>query len=146
MPNIFGPLKKYSDSDPYYILHNRDLKGGYQIVSSLLERDSIIVAVRQIGLKVYVVENDTEYLLKGGITNTNWTIQTSNSESGDLTYVHNQMSAIDIWLINHNLGKYPSVTILDSSGQTVIGNIEYLDFNNITLTFSAAFSGKAYFN
>ena len=49
-------------------------------------------------------------------------------------------------MINHNLGKYPSITVIDSGGSEVIGEVEYVDTNNVTLTFSAAFSGKAFLN
>jgi hypothetical protein len=38
------------------------------------------------------------------------------------------------------------VTVKDSAGSTVIGEVEYVDLNNITITFSGAFSGEAYLN
>ena len=46
----------------------------------------------------------------------------------------------------HGLGKRPSVTVVDSAGTAVIGEIEYLDDNTVRLTFCAAFSGTAYCN
>lgn len=64
----------------------------------------------------------------------------------DKSYKHIQAVPADQWQIAHNLGKYPSVTVIDSSGNTVFGKIEYSDENNITLIFSAAFSGTAYLN
>lgn len=48
--------------------------------------------------------------------------------------------------INHQLNKNPSVTVLDSANNTVIGDIQYIDNNNIRLTFSSAFSGKVILN
>lgn len=66
--------------------------------------------------------------------------------SGDLTYVHNQLAASATWTINHNLGKYPSVTIVDSAGTIVEGNITHTDANTSVATFSAVFGGKAYCN
>lgn len=50
------------------------------------------------------------------------------------------------WTINHGLNCYPSVTIVDSTGREVIGAVEYIDADNLTVTFSAAFSGTAYLN
>lgn len=43
--------------------------------------------------------------------------------------------------VPHNLGKYPSVTVFDSAGDQVEGDPNYTDLNNLTLNFSAPFSG-----
>lgn len=64
----------------------------------------------------------------------------------DKHYVHTQMSASETWEITHNLGKYPAVSIVDSSGNLVVGEVSYKDKNNLTLTFSSAFSGICYCN
>ena len=60
------------------------------------------------------------------------------------SYVHDQLSSSSTWTVMHNLNKYPNVTILDSAGTLVIGEIEYLSKNSLMLRFSAEFSGKAY--
>lgn len=69
----------------------------------------------------------------------------SDGES-DKFYEHNQIAASNTWVINHNLNKYPSVTIVDSGETKVEGDVEYNSINQVTLTFSSVFSGKAYFN
>ncbi len=51
-----------------------------------------------------------------------------------------------VWNIQHNLYKFPSISVIDSGGTVVVGEYTYIDNNNVTLTFSAAFSGKAYLN
>lgn len=61
-------------------------------------------------------------------------------------YTHHQLASSDTWNINHNLGKYPSITIVDSAGTMVMGDILYIDENNLQVSFSSAFSGKAYLN
>lgn len=66
--------------------------------------------------------------------------------SGDLTYIHDQQTAASVWTVTHNLGKYPSVTVVDSGGNVAVGDIAYTDNNSLTITFSAAFAGKAYIN
>lgn len=48
--------------------------------------------------------------------------------------------------ITHNLGKFPSVTIVDTAGSEIIGNITYIDINTVTLSFSSQTRGTAYFN
>ena len=60
------------------------------------------------------------------------------------TYVHVQGVASDTWTINHNLDFYPSVEIVDSAGNDVVGNYQFINTNVITATFNYPFSGKAY--
>lgn len=43
--------------------------------------------------------------------------------------------------VGHNLGKLPAVTVLDSAGDEVEGDVQLLDLNNLTVSFSAPFSG-----
>jgi len=68
--------------------------------------------------------------------------------SGDeaKNYTHVQGTPASVWEVQHSLNKNPSVTIVDSSNNVVYGQIEYLDSNNVRLTFASAFSGKAYLN
>lgn len=61
-------------------------------------------------------------------------------------YTHVQGTSSTVWTINHNLNRTPSVTVVDSADQVVIGNVIYVDKNNIEIYFSAEFSGKAYLN
>ena len=62
------------------------------------------------------------------------------------TYAHNQSTASASWSIAHNLNKYPSVTITDSAGDEVEGEVRYNGLNSLTVSFSAPFAGKAYLN
>ena len=61
-------------------------------------------------------------------------------------FTFTQSSAATTWNITHNLGKFPSVSIVDSGNTIVYGNIDYTSENALTITFSAAFGGKAYLN
>lgn len=62
------------------------------------------------------------------------------------TYVHTQSTAASVWTITHNMGKYPSVMVVDSAKNVVYGDVKYDGLNRLTLTFSATFSGYAYLN
>ena len=64
----------------------------------------------------------------------------------DKHYAHDQGMPSQVWTINHNLNKYPSAIAVDTAKSIVVGQIDYLDLNNITITFNAAFSGEAYLN
>jgi len=61
-------------------------------------------------------------------------------------YAYEQTTDSVTWTIDHNLGKYPTVAIIDDSGESVIGEIQYVSINQIVLTFSEAISGKAFLN
>ena len=62
----------------------------------------------------------------------------------DIAYAHTQGTASATWTINHNLDFYPNVTVVDSAGTIVEGEISYTTRNQVVLTFAASFSGKAY--
>jgi hypothetical protein len=62
------------------------------------------------------------------------------------TSVYDQYVPASVWTIAHNLGRYPSVTTVDSGGDTVYGDIDYLSANELTISFASAFGGVAYLN
>lgn len=100
-------------------------------------QESISVSVQQSGYnKTTVVKQPVQNTvdiagLKGG---------------GDKNYVHIQSTPSNEWSVSHNLGKKPSAIVVDSTDTVVYGDIQYIDDNTVTLTFSGAFSGRAYFN
>jgi hypothetical protein len=59
-------------------------------------------------------------------------------------YTHVQSVPSTTWTIVHNLGYYPSVTVVDSADSAVIGDVSYVSDNELTVSFSVAFGGKAY--
>ncbi len=60
-------------------------------------------------------------------------------------YKHTQGTAASTWTINHNLGYEPGgVSVVDSAGTTVIGTIQHTSANQIVVSFTSAFGGKAY--
>ena len=61
-------------------------------------------------------------------------------------FVFTQSVSSRTWEIEHNLEKYPSVSIVDSGGNQVMGDVTYNSDNKLTVNFSSAFSGKAYLN
>lgn len=64
----------------------------------------------------------------------------------DLNYVHYQSIPSSSWVVAHNLNKYCSVTVVDSAGSYVIGDVYYSDINTVVISFTASFSGKAFCN
>ena len=64
----------------------------------------------------------------------------------DLHYTHDQGMPSLVWTVNHNLSKYPSAAAVDTAKSVVMGQVDYIDLNNLTITFNASFSGEAYIN
>lgn len=61
-------------------------------------------------------------------------------------YVHEQGIASAVWMVQHNLNKYPSVTVVDSAENEIVTEVEYLDKNSVKITMTGASKGRAYLN
>lgn len=64
----------------------------------------------------------------------------------DKTFVFEQGEASDTWEIEHNLGKYPSVEIVDTAGNRFFPAVQWVDENNCIATMNGACKGKAFLN
>lgn len=100
--------------------------------------------------------NDVDVFIKGRNTKVDVSVPPSpgadidvgigTNYGGDKHYRHIQATASDTWEVKHNLNKYPSVTIVDSAENVIIGDVQYIDKNNVVLTFTTPLVGEAYFN
>ena len=72
----------------------------------------------------------------------------AKGDKGDslTTYDHHQMIAASVWTIVHNMDRNPSVSVVDSGGSMVSGDVVYIDTNTIQITFSSGFGGTAFLN
>jgi hypothetical protein len=61
-------------------------------------------------------------------------------------FVFDQPSPSATWVVVHNMGKFPSVTIVDTAGDEVDAEVRHNSINQLTITYSAAVAGKAYLN
>jgi hypothetical protein len=61
-----------------------------------------------------------------------------------VSYRHIQNASLTTWTINHNLNFYPNVTVFNSAGDQVEGDVVHTDATSLTVTFSSAMSGKAH--
>ena len=64
------------------------------------------------------------------------------------TFIFTQAVSANPWVVVHNLGKYPSVTVTDSNvtPRVVVAQVDYDNTNQVTITFAGAQAGKAYLN
>lgn len=66
------------------------------------------------------------------------------TDSGKYSHRYVQPIPSLIWEVYHTLGFRPSVTVVDSAGEVIIPEIEYISDTKIELSFSAEVSGEAY--
>jgi hypothetical protein len=103
----------------------------------------ITSGIRHQGLTVNVA--GVEYWFKDGILDAHL-VPKVDAALGDKNYIHDQGVSASVWTITHNLNKYPSVTVKDTAGTEVEGEVIHISVNQLTITFSAGFSGVATLN
>mgnify|MGYP001181795445 CR=1 FL=1 len=57
-----------------------------------------------------------------------------------------QAQAANPWVVTHGLGKFPNVTVVNRNNVEVQAKVTHNNDNQVTITFSGATAGKAYFN
>lgn len=62
----------------------------------------------------------------------------------NFNYIHEQSISSNEWYIEHNLNRFPSVTVVDSADNQYEGSVTYLNQNEIIIEFNAPFTGKAF--
>ena len=65
---------------------------------------------------------------------------------GDKTYNHKQTTPSTEWVCEHNLGKYPSVTVRNTADDMIVGRVVFDSPDKVTLSFNVAVTGDAFFN
>lgn len=63
------------------------------------------------------------------------------AEGSDKTFTL-QFTVQSVVEVNHNLGKYPAVIVIDSAGDEVVGEVYYINTTQLVVTFANPFSGQ----
>lgn len=100
-----------------------------------ITQDTVLVAVEQVNAPIITVSSS-------GVQGIQGEAGTPGAIGG--VYLHTQGVALATWEINHNLGYYPNVSVVDSADRLVFTSIEYLNQNTLRVLASGAFSGKAF--
>ena len=106
------------------------------------------------GNEVHVSDATTNKVVSSGNTVVVTSVGTQGpAGAGDLSTTHTQNTAASTWQVTHNLGKYPSVTVVDSADNHVVGTVLYQDWstnaastNKLQIVFEGTFTGKAFLN
>lgn len=62
------------------------------------------------------------------------------------TFIFEQGVASDVWTIQHNLNKRPSIHLVDSTGREFEAEKDYINDNEVVVHLESATTGKAYLN
>ena len=109
--------------------------GSIDIVSEFGKYEPNILNI--ITLK-YLGDNDIKVTYNRNIT--------QEDVTGDKHYVHVQGPPQATWTVTHNLDKKPSLTVIDSAGNMVVGKLTYVSLNILTIQFASPISGEAICN
>ena len=63
--------------------------------------------------------------------------------SGIGGYSHVQSSPATTWIINHNLGFYPTVEARNTGGLVINGRVQHTSVNQVQITFNTPVAGTA---
>ena len=55
-----------------------------------------------------------------------------------------QAAPAAVWVINHGLNSFPNVQVLDPLNQEIFGQVDHVDNDTLTITFSSPESGTAF--
>lgn len=80
----------------------------------------------------------------GPKNNTDWGNVVDLVTNQELGYVYTQDTISDEWVVVHNLGFVPNITVVDNNGRLVEGSYHYPNSTTVVATFTEPVSGKAY--
>ena len=139
-----------------------EIDSSENILAVLAGKDVIIVDVEnQNNFGVYTAgtptqDGSTDFydISLSGVQNSNgsftsekiYAIIAYGGGGGDKTYTHEQSSGAATWEVEHDLGKRPSVTVVDVNNVQGYGIVTHTNANELTITFPGSTTGKAYCN
>lgn len=68
----------------------------------------------------------------------------AGDSSETLAYIHIQLASADTWDINYPLTFEPQITVVDTTGEEMVGNVSRIVLGHLTVAFGQAVSGTAY--
>lgn len=140
---VIAPVVPTSTDDVYPSHYATYGKGSLRTVADSAERDSIPPERLEEGCLVYVVDVD-KYYKRVGLGWVEFT--TGGGGGGDKNYVHVQSVAATTWVIDHNLGKYPAISLKDNAGNMFTADVNHISTNQAEVYLLQAEAGVAFAN
>jgi hypothetical protein len=134
------------DMDHYYTLVNFYLEQGDSKVETIDTSNTTFIDMTPTTPTSGDVVITASLSATGTPDNTTFLRGDNTWVKADKDFVFTQAVPSAIWTIQHNMDKLPAVSAVNNNNMIVYGNVVYVDNNNLTITFSGGFSGKAYLN
>ena len=134
------------DMDHYYTLVNFYLEQGDSKVETIDTSNTDFIDMTPTQPTTGDVVITASLSATGTPDNTTFLRGDNTWVKADKDFVFTQAVPSATWTIQHNMGKLPAVSAVNNNNMIVYGNVVYVDNNNLTITFSGGFSGKAYLN
>lgn len=97
-----------------------------------------VVGVVEVDQQVIELESDTQAVVEVGYTQPGGTL-------GD-AFFSQPFTAVNSIMVTHNLGKRPSITVVDTAGTVGVASVFYIDDNSCLVTMTIPTSGTIYCN
>lgn len=109
----------------------------------------IVIQVQSPADEFGVTQDVIEVIVQGGVgpQGPPGADGTGSGGGGADTFVFSQQVASNHWIIDHTWpGGFPSVSVVDTSGNIMLGRVVYASPTRVEIFFSPAISGYAYLN
>jgi len=130
-------------------------------VNTVQDVDVVSIDTTDSVTSVTLTDNAPDLAVQISTVETTAMVQSVNGKTGHVTidypdinaspvnhvkYVHTQTTVSNQWDINHNLGFFPNVTILDNDNppRIVEADIRYLNTSSVRIIMNTSMSGTAY--
>lgn len=84
--------------------------------------------------------------LRGPASSSSLAVLQSAGGIENTTYTHEQDLPAATWTVTHNLGRHPSITVVDNLGGQLYPDVRYVDADIAQITHSVPLTGRAYCN
>jgi hypothetical protein len=149
-------LKCNNPGDPIIKLEENQVKG-MGVFADIAARTALAANLRLEGYIAVIKDVDKTYMYTNADVGTDaapgaWAVSANWRLQGDQNHTHTQGAANNTWTIDHNLNKYPNVTVVDDNDEPIEGFVlTYVTAMQLTLKFYvggvlSAVEGKAYIN
>ena len=149
MPIFPGPVSHNNPNAPILKLDENQVRG-MGIFADITARDNLNLNLRVEGYIAVVKDTDQTFMFTSSDM-ADWGDASYWKSQKEATYIYTKSIAAGTWVITHSLNKYPSVTVVDTGGSVIRGEVVYNSINQLTITFfsngsAIAVDGKAYLN
>lgn len=130
-------------------------------VNTIQDVDVVFIDTTDSVTSVTLTDNAPDLAVQLSTVDTTAMVQSVNGKTGHVVidypdinenpvnhvrYVHTQTTVSNDWTINHNLGFFPNVTILDNDSppRIIEADIRYLNTSSVRIIMNTSMSGTAY--